>query len=54
VRRLGDLQLRFAYGEGKVGDQDALVVVTEDESGQDESGQSKLTIRVRPTNGTTK
>jgi Restriction endonuclease len=39
-RRLGEI--RYAVGEGKVGDQDALVVATEGEGG------GKLTVRMRP------
>jgi hypothetical protein len=41
--RLGDWNLTFGYGEGKVGDRDALLVVSE----QDE-GEGQLTVRVRP------
>jgi hypothetical protein len=40
--RLGDMDVNFAYGEGQVGGRDALVVVTEGESG------GKLTVRFRP------
>jgi hypothetical protein len=40
--RLGDVDVKFAYGEGKVGSRDALLVVTETESG------GKLTMRIRP------
>jgi hypothetical protein len=38
--RLGEVQ--YAYGEGKVGNQDALLVATEDGIG------GKLTVRIRP------
>lgn len=41
--RLGDWQITFGYGEGKVGDRDALLVLTE----RDEGG-GHLTVRVRP------
>jgi len=41
--RLGDWQITFGYGEGKVGDRDALLVLTE----KDEGG-GQLTVRVRP------
>ena len=41
--RLGDWQITFGYGEGKVGDRDALLVLTE----RDEGG-GQLTVRVRP------
>ena len=41
--RLGDVKLNFGFGEGKVGDRDALLVLTE----RDEGG-GLLTIRVRP------
>jgi hypothetical protein len=41
--RLGDWSVSFGYGEGKVGDRDALVVVSE----QDE-GQAQITLRIRP------
>jgi hypothetical protein len=43
TRRLGELNVTFAYGEGTVGGRDALLVVTERD---DDKGQ--LTIRVRP------
>jgi hypothetical protein len=42
-RRLGDVDVKFAYGEGKVGGRDALLVATEDEG-----GKGQLTIRFRP------
>jgi hypothetical protein len=42
--RLGEV--RYAYGEGQLGDRDALLVATED--GENE----KLTIRFRPEDGT--
>ena len=42
-RRLGEIDLAFAYGEGKVGGRDALLVVTERAE-----GKGTLTIRVRP------
>jgi hypothetical protein len=42
-RRLGDWQVTFGYGEGKVGDRDALLVFSE----RDDGGGA-LTIRVRP------
>lgn len=42
--RLGDVEVRFAYGQGKVGDRDALLVASAREG--DEEGL--LTIRVRP------
>jgi hypothetical protein len=42
--RLGDWNVNFGYGEGKFGDQDALLVVSE----RDEGG-GLLTVRVRPT-----
>jgi hypothetical protein len=41
-RRLGEVDVRFAYGEGKVGDRDALLVAT------DKGGEGQLTIRIRP------
>jgi hypothetical protein len=41
-RRLGELDVQFAYGEGKVAGRDALIVM----SGNQEAG--KLTVRVRP------
>ena len=43
-QRLGDVKLNFGYGEGKVGDHDALLVLTE----RDEGG-GHLTVRFRPT-----
>ena len=44
--RLGDVDVNFAYGEGKVGDRDALLVVTEEGK-----GQGQLTVRIRPEDG---
>jgi hypothetical protein len=44
--RLGDLSLNFGYGEGKIADRDALVVVSERDS-----GSGHLTIRIRPQDG---
>jgi hypothetical protein len=41
--RLGDWNVNFGYGEGKFGDRDALLVVSE----QDEGG-GLLTVRIRP------
>lgn len=41
--RLGDWQITFGYGEGRVGDRDALLVLTERDDG---GGQ--LTVRLRP------
>lgn len=41
--RLGDWNINFGYGEGKVGERDALLVVSE----QDEGG-GLLTVRIRP------
>jgi hypothetical protein len=38
-----DWQITFGYGEGKVGNRDALLVVTE----RDEGG-GQLTVRIRP------
>ena len=43
LKRLGEINVEYAYGEGKVAGRDALLVVTEDEA-----GEGKLTIRVRP------
>jgi hypothetical protein len=40
-RRLGELDVRYAYGEGTIGGKPALVVVTEDEEGP------KATVRLR-------
>ena len=37
------MNLKFGYGEGQVGDRDALLVVT-----AREDGAGKLTIRIRP------
>jgi hypothetical protein len=37
------VDVKFAYGEGKVGGRDALLVATEGEG-----GQGRLTIRIRP------
>lgn len=42
--RLGEVNVRFAYGEGKVGGREALVVA----SAGMESEEGQLTIRVRP------
>jgi hypothetical protein len=41
--RLGEVNVTFGYGEGKVGDRDALLVLTESEE-----GVTQLTMRVRP------
>ena len=41
--RLGEVSVKFEYGEGKVGDRDALVVLT-----KKDAGGGALTIRVRP------
>jgi hypothetical protein len=41
--RLGEVNLTFGYGEGKVGDRDALLVRTEKDD-----GGGALTIRFRP------
>jgi hypothetical protein len=46
--RLGEVNLTFRYGEGKVGDRDALVVLTEKDA-----GGGALSIRVRPIPGGT-
>lgn len=46
--RLGEVNVSFGYGEGKVGDRDALLVLTEKDDG---GGQ--LTIRIRPLDGQT-
>lgn len=42
-KRLGEVKVRYAYGEGKVAGREALLVVTESEK-----GEGKLTIRIRP------
>jgi hypothetical protein len=42
--RLGEVSALFSYGEGKVGDRDALIVASTTEGAE----LGKLTIRVRP------
>jgi hypothetical protein len=42
--RLGDWNVNFGYGEGKVGGRDALLVV----SARDDEGEGLLTMRIRP------
>jgi hypothetical protein len=42
--RLGDWKVNFGYGEGKIGDRDALLVVSE----RDDDGDGRLTVRIRP------
>lgn len=42
--RLGDLDLLFSYGEGKVAGRNSLVVV----SAPEDEEQGKITFRIRP------
>lgn len=44
-KQFGEIDVKYSFGEGKVGEHDALFVVTENEDG------GQMLIRFRPTDG---